>query len=243
VTERIYHVAAAPFEAACRVPILPAGHPSRRPHGHSYIARVRAALPPGWGGFPGAETAALAHALGDRVAALDYSDLNTHLPVPTDENLARWLRDRLTSEVPGIETVGIRSTRHQGADLDGADHCHVWRRFRFEAAHRLPRVPEGHQCGRMHGHGFEVILHADQDLAGQDMGVDFDELEAVWWPLHAELHHACLNDTEVTQKTDKKNLSWSSIQTPQRRYLRITWNRARRCSADRWHASAPDPKL
>jgi 6-pyruvoyltetrahydropterin/6-carboxytetrahydropterin synthase len=46
----------------------------------------------------------------------------------------------------------------------------------------------------MHGHGFEVILHVDQDLAGADMGIDFDRIAALWAPLHAELDHACLND-------------------------------------------------
>ncbi|MGQ7096937.1 6-carboxytetrahydropterin synthase, partial [Escherichia sp. SP-MK] len=25
-----------------------------------------------------------------------------------------------------------------------------------EAAHRLPHVPEGHKCGRLHGHSFMV---------------------------------------------------------------------------------------
>ncbi|HMA98943.1 MAG TPA: 6-carboxytetrahydropterin synthase, partial [Wenzhouxiangella sp.] len=35
----------------------------------------------------------------------------------------------------------------------------MWRRFRFESAHQLPNVPPGHKCGRMHGHGFIVILH------------------------------------------------------------------------------------
>jgi 6-pyruvoyltetrahydropterin/6-carboxytetrahydropterin synthase len=194
MTERVYHAAAAPFEAARRVEILPAGHRSRGLHGHSFLARLRAALPAGWGGFPGAETEALAEATRDGVAALDYADLNARLPVPTDENLARWVRDRLSPSVPGIESVGIQSTRDQGADLDGIDHCHVWRRFRFEAAHRLPRVPDGHQCGRMHGHGFEVIVHADQDLHGEDMGIDFDRIDAIWAPIHAELHHACLND-------------------------------------------------
>ena len=164
MSERLYHAAAAPFEAARHVSVLPAGHRARRLHGHSFVARVRAALPPGWGGFPGAETEALTAALGARVAALDYSDLNAHLSVPTDENLARWVRDGLGASVPGLATVGIASTRDQGADLDRDDHCHVWRRFRFEAAHRLPGVPEGHQCGRMHGHGFELALHAD--LAG-----------------------------------------------------------------------------
>jgi 6-pyruvoyltetrahydropterin/6-carboxytetrahydropterin synthase len=46
----------------------------------------------------------------------------------------------------------------------------------------------------MHGHGFEVIVHANQDLDGQDMGVDFDRLEALWAPLQQELHTVCLND-------------------------------------------------
>ena len=30
--------------------------------------------------------------------------------------------------------------------------------------HHLHRLPRGHKCGRMHGHGFEVIIHANQDV-------------------------------------------------------------------------------
>ena len=192
MAERLIHLAAAPFEAARRVAILPDGHRARRLHGHSFAARVGAELPPNWAPFPGSEAGALVQALRHCVAPLDYQDLNTELPVPTDENLARWIGQRLA--VPGVVSVGIRSTTEQGADLDAAGHVHVWRRFRFEAAHRLPMVSPGHPCGRMHGHGFEVILHADQDLAGQDMGVDFDHLGEMWAPLGAELDHACLND-------------------------------------------------
>ena len=36
----------------------------------------------------------------------------------------------------------------------------IFKSFTLEAAHRLPNVPPGHKCGRMHGHGFEVLLHA-----------------------------------------------------------------------------------
>jgi 6-pyruvoyltetrahydropterin/6-carboxytetrahydropterin synthase len=189
---RLFHVATAPFEAARQVDILPARHRCRGLHGHSFQARVRAELPAGWAPFAGGETEALRQALAAAVAPLDYADLNTRLHVPTDENLARWVRDRLA--VPGIESVGILSTKDQGADLDRGDHVHLWRRFRFESAHRLPRVPEGHPCGRMHGHGFEVILHADQDLAGRDMGIDLDQIGSIWAPMHAVLDHACLND-------------------------------------------------
>ncbi len=194
MNQRLFHIATAPFEAACRVPVLPPGHRSRRLHGHSFLARVRAVLPDGWAGFPGAEPGDLQAALARCIAPLDYSDLNSHLPVPTDENLARWIRARL--DLPGIESVGVQSTRDQGADLDSDDHAHIWRRFRFEAAHQLPHVPVGHPCGRMHGHGFEVILHADQDLGEADMGVDFDHLGELWKPIHTDLHYACLNDLQ-----------------------------------------------
>lgn len=188
----LYHVASVPFEAARRVDILPHGHRSRRLHGHSFLARVRATLPDGPPFFPGGEAEGLRIALQDAVAPLDYGLLNDELAVPTDENLARWVRARL--DVPGVWQVGIQSTAHQGADLDQDDHAHVWRRFRFEAAHQLPRVPAGHQCGRMHGHGFEVILHADRDMGGEDLAVDFNKLSRLWAPLHEQLHLVCLND-------------------------------------------------
>jgi len=192
VTARLLHVSTVPFEAARRLPGLPQGHRSRRLHGHSFLVRVRAELPVGWAPFPGGETDALRDYLEHCVAEFDYHDLNQYLPVPTDENLASWVRARL--QIPGIESVGIRSTRDQGADLDGSDQVHLWRRFRFEAAHQLPNVPAGHKCGRMHGHGFEVTLHVRQDLGDDDMGIDSDRLGAVWTPLHRTLHHGCLND-------------------------------------------------
>ncbi len=199
MTERLLHTAATPFEAALRVPVLPAERRARRLHGHSYTARVRAELPMGWNaskaGFPGAETQALRTALQEAVAPLDYADLNAHLPNPTDENLARWLHRRLgAAGVPGVTTVGIRSTADTGADLAPDGHAHLWHLFRFEAAHRLPQVPEGHPCGRMHGHGFEVILHVEQDVSGADMGMAFERIADLFAPVHAELDHACLND-------------------------------------------------
>jgi 6-pyruvoyltetrahydropterin/6-carboxytetrahydropterin synthase len=46
----------------------------------------------------------------------------------------------------------------------------------------------------MHGHGFEVIVHADQDLGTSDLSIDYDHLDAIWAPFHQQLDHACLND-------------------------------------------------
>lgn len=200
VREHLWHAAAARFEAARSVEVLPAGHRSRRLHGHSFLARVRADLPAGWGGFPGAETEALRDALQRCVSTLDYSHLNAALATPTDENLARWIREHL--DVPGLRQVGVQCTDDSGVDLDMSESAqvwrrfdaHVWRRYRFESAHQLPNVPHGHKCGRMHGHGFEVILHANQSLGMRDISIDYDHLDAIWAPLQAELDHVCLND-------------------------------------------------
>jgi 6-pyruvoyltetrahydropterin/6-carboxytetrahydropterin synthase len=190
--ETLLFAVATPFESARKVTLLPEGHRSRRLHGHSFLAKVRIEIPPGWASFPGGEVGQLQDCLQRCVAPLDYQLLNDHLEQPTDENLARWIRSRLG--IPGIEQVGIQSTQHEGADIDRNEHAHIWRRYIFESAHRLPNVPPGHKCGRMHGHGFEVILHADVALKNRDIGIDYDRLDECWAPLHAEFHQACLND-------------------------------------------------
>ncbi|MFN6103662.1 MAG: 6-pyruvoyl trahydropterin synthase family protein, partial [Planctomycetaceae bacterium] len=37
----------------------------------------------------------------------------------------------------------------------------IFKEFTFEAAHRLPHVPDGHKCSRLHGHSFRVIVYVD----------------------------------------------------------------------------------
>ncbi len=184
--------ASAGFEAARHVDILPVGHRSRRLHGHSFLASVRCALPAGWALFPGGEVDRLRTSLETRIAQLDYRLLNEQVQQPTDVNLARWVRNHL--DVPGIEQIGIQSTAHEGVDLDRAGHAHVWRRYIFQSAHRLPNVPVGHKCGRMHGHGFEVIVHANQNVGTGDLRIDGDQLDEIWAPLHHQLNQGCLND-------------------------------------------------
>ena len=42
------HTASCGFESARQVGVLPDDHPSHRLHGHSFVARIRAALPDDW---------------------------------------------------------------------------------------------------------------------------------------------------------------------------------------------------
>ncbi|MBM3272513.1 6-pyruvoyl tetrahydropterin synthase [Candidatus Kaiserbacteria bacterium] len=205
-------LASAGFESARHVDLLPVGHRCCALHGHSFTATVFANLPADFAPYPGGETDALRERLENCVSQLDYSYLNDTLEQPTDENLARWIGRNIG--VPGIQRIAIQSTGTQGVDLDRKDNAHLWRRFRFQAAHQLPNVPSGHKCGRMHGHGFEVILHANQDLCSSDIGIDYDYLEAIWAPFQAQLNFNCLNEIDGLSNPTSENLAdwiWTRI--------------------------------
>lgn len=73
----------------------------------------------------------------------------------------------------------------------------IFREFTFEAAHRLPNVPEGHKCARLHGHSYKVIVHVEAPVdpaAGWVM--DFGDLKKAFKPLEAQLDHYYLNEIE-----------------------------------------------
>lgn len=214
---RLYFMAAAPFEAARRLEGWPDEHRVRRLHGHSFLAQIRAELPTGWAPFPGAEADTLAERLRETIAPLDYALLNEHVPMPTDANLVRWIKARLN--VPGIVQVSVQSAVNQGVTVNGDGRIHGWRRFRFEAAHQLPHVPLGHQCGRMHGHGFEVILWATGSLR------DYDLIDEQWAPLHKQLHWTCLNDLPGLENPTSERLAawlWVRLQPTLRGLSRVT---------------------
>jgi 6-pyruvoyltetrahydropterin/6-carboxytetrahydropterin synthase len=71
----------------------------------------------------------------------------------------------------------------------------IFREFTFEAAHRLPNVPEGHKCARLHGHSYRVQLHVTGEVDPQaGWLMDFGDLKRAFQPLHARLDHYYLNE-------------------------------------------------
>ncbi len=73
----------------------------------------------------------------------------------------------------------------------------IFKEFSFEAAHRLPNVPEGHKCARLHGHSFCVEVHVTGTV-GSTSGwiMDFEEIRQAFQPVHDQLDHRYLNDIE-----------------------------------------------
>jgi 6-pyruvoyltetrahydropterin/6-carboxytetrahydropterin synthase len=73
----------------------------------------------------------------------------------------------------------------------------IFTEFSFEAAHRLPRVPAGHKCARLHGHSFQVAVHVAgpvDETAGWVM--DFADIKTAMEPVLARLDHYYLNEVE-----------------------------------------------
>lgn len=84
----------------------------------------------------------------------------------------------------------------------------IFKEFTFEAAHRLPNVPEGHKCARLHGHSFRVELHVGGRVGPASGWVlDFDEIKRAFQPVLAQLDHRYLNEIEGLANPTSEHLA------------------------------------
>jgi len=70
----------------------------------------------------------------------------------------------------------------------------IGRSYRFESAHFLPKVPEGHRCRNLHGHNYRVEIVFAGALDGRGFVRDYAEIDALVAPLLAQLDHKLLNE-------------------------------------------------
>jgi len=71
----------------------------------------------------------------------------------------------------------------------------LFREFTFEAAHRLPEVPAGHKCARLHGHSYRVEVRIRGDVDARTGWVmDFADVSEAFAPVRDQLDHYYLND-------------------------------------------------
>jgi 6-pyruvoyltetrahydropterin/6-carboxytetrahydropterin synthase len=84
----------------------------------------------------------------------------------------------------------------------------IFKIFSLESAHRLPNVPAGHKCARVHGHSFRVEIHVRGAVDGH-LGwvMDFADLKAAFEPLFQRLDHHYLNDVPGLENPTSENLA------------------------------------
>ena len=83
----------------------------------------------------------------------------------------------------------------------------IFREFTFEAAHRLPLVPEGHKCARLHGHSYRVEIHIEGPVTEDGWVMDFGDIKAEFAPLLDQLDHRYLNEVGGLGNPTSENLA------------------------------------
>jgi 6-pyruvoyltetrahydropterin/6-carboxytetrahydropterin synthase len=84
----------------------------------------------------------------------------------------------------------------------------IFKAFTLESAHRLPNVPAGHKCARVHGHSFRVEIHVSGPVdEHQGWVMDFADLKSAFDPLFQRLDHRYLNDVPGLENPTSENLA------------------------------------
>ena len=84
----------------------------------------------------------------------------------------------------------------------------IFKTFTLESAHRLPNVPDGHKCARVHGHSFRIELHVSGPV-DEHLGwvMDFADLKRAFAPLFERLDHRYLHDVPELENPTSENLA------------------------------------
>lgn len=84
----------------------------------------------------------------------------------------------------------------------------ISKEFHFSSAHQLHGLPDGHQCGRLHGHNYVLtVFLKSQELNQQGFVQDYGELNAIKKYIDNVLDHRNLNDIFPTINTTVENMS------------------------------------
>ena len=84
----------------------------------------------------------------------------------------------------------------------------ITKTFTFDAAHWLPHVPEGHKCGRLHGHTYRITIGVEGEVDPRSGWiVDFGDIKAAFRPLEKMMDHYCLNDIEGLENPTAENMA------------------------------------
>lgn len=84
----------------------------------------------------------------------------------------------------------------------------ITKEFHFSASHRLDHLPEDHQCYRLHGHNYIVVVELSGENLNQHGFVrDYHDLKALKTYIDDHFDHRHLNDILGHSFTTAENLA------------------------------------
>ena len=91
----------------------------------------------------------------------------------------------------------------------------IFKEFTIEAAHKLPNVPAGHKCSRLHGHSFSVSIYVEGKVDPHTGWIiDFADIKNAFEPIYKTLDHYYLNEISGLENPTSENLArwiWSKL--------------------------------
>ncbi|MGE0384208.1 MAG: 6-carboxytetrahydropterin synthase QueD [Gammaproteobacteria bacterium] len=91
----------------------------------------------------------------------------------------------------------------------------IFKEFTIEAAHRLPNLPAGHKCHRLHGHSFRIAIYVSGTIdAHTGWVMDFADVGQAFAPLFERLDHRYLNEVDGLENPTSEILArwiWNEL--------------------------------
>jgi len=119
-------------------------------------------------------------------------------------DIAAWIQERLALKLPGLKGVRVSTVGDNAfvpVELEADPDRDLPQRigFTFEAAQRLPNLPDGHPCRNLHGHTYRVEVGA----------ADLARLERPLESIYETFDHRCLNDIPgLDDATSERLCAW-----------------------------------
>ena len=104
----------------------------------------------------------------------------------------------------------------------------ITKEFHFSASHQLTHLPADHQCARLHGHNYIVVVElASGELDDDGFVRDYHELKPLKEYIDNEFDHRHLNDVLGYEKVTSEFLAkhfydWCKARLPETSAVRVS---------------------
>jgi len=104
----------------------------------------------------------------------------------------------------------------------------ISKEFHFSASHQLSSLPDDHQCARLHGHNYIVVVELESETLNQNGFIrDYFELTPLKKYIDEEFDHRHLNDILGHDKTTAECLAkhffdWCKTRIPETSSVKVS---------------------
>ena len=91
----------------------------------------------------------------------------------------------------------------------------IYKDFTFEAAHKLPLVPDTHKCSKLHGHSFKVRISVEDEISDLGWVIDYADIKSACEPVINSLDHSYLNELKGLDNPTSENIAiwiWQKLE-------------------------------